>query len=81
MSAGTTLDRPWQIYCFGLLQIKHRLNLEINTGMTFRTSTLRMANHVMGTNFRTKVQALEEFNKRYEQMRIFFGLVGTGEVD
>jgi hypothetical protein len=72
------LDQPWQIYMFGMAQLKGRLELEVNTILKFRNShlgtTLQAANHVMGTNFKRKADALEEFTKRYEMAKAFYGI-------
>lgn len=70
----TVLDTPSQIQAFGLLQLIHRLALEINTSMKFRQSTLavvqRLAFEVDGTevpvtNKRTKKGALKDLVDAY----------------
>lgn len=61
------LDTPEQIRMFGLLQIKYRLKLEVETGLKFRQSTLKAANYVLGTNYRRKAQALAAIIEYIEQ--------------
>lgn len=72
------LDQPWQIYMFGIAQLIGRLKVETNTVLKFRPShlgtTLQAANHVMNTNFRKKVDALEELTKRYEMAKAWYGI-------
>lgn len=72
------LDQPWQIYGFGLLQLRGRLELEVKTDLTFHKThlgtTLQAANHVMNTNFRSKKAAYAEFCKRHDAMKELFGI-------
>lgn len=69
----TTIDTPEGIRMFGLLQIAHRLALEVNTGMGFRQSSLAAAKRAGLTTKSTKKGALrdvigviQEANPAYE---------------
>lgn len=55
---GTILDRPEQIRVAGMLQLVHRLAIEIKTGMKFRGSTLKLCQVNGFTKARTKHAAL-----------------------
>ena len=75
------LDKPWQIQLFGYAQLLGRLKVENNTRLKFSNShlgtTLQAANHVMGTNFRSKKKAEEEFRKRLNDLHRMMGLEDT----
>lgn len=55
----TVIDTPEGIELFRLCSMRGRLKLEINSGLKFRVSTLKVVNRHLGSKCRTKKQALE----------------------
>lgn len=56
--SGFVIDTPDGLAYFALLQCIHRLKLETETGLGFRTSTLAAANRAYGLKIRTKKEML-----------------------
>jgi hypothetical protein len=54
------IDKEWQIALLGLQQAKHRLRIELNTGMKFRQSTLKVLQRAGYTKARTREDALAD---------------------
>jgi hypothetical protein len=66
MSAMITED--WQIALFALQQAKHRLRLEINTGMRFKSSTVKALRSLGYTSARNNVGALTDLEYMLEKI-------------
>lgn len=65
---SVVVDTPAGIAFAGLLSLRGRLRIELNTGMRHSGgSTLKAYNNAMGTNFKTKKKALKDCNARIEE--------------
>ena len=64
-----TINTPEGLEFFSWLQLQGRLRIEVNTGMKFRQSTLKLVNYKFGTNFRRKQQALDFMDDIIEQVQ------------
>lgn len=62
------LDTPEQIAMFGLLAMRGRLHIEINTGVKFRQSSLTALQQAGITSKRTKKGALADLNAHIESL-------------
>lgn len=65
----TVIDTPEGIQMFALLQVTHRLALEINTGLKFRQSSLAAVQRAGYTTKRTKKGALQDMVTLIQSMR------------
>lgn len=66
---SVVIDTPEGIQMFALLQVTHRLALEINTGLKFRQSSLAAVQRAGYTSKRTKKSALKDMVTLLQEMR------------
>lgn len=59
----TVVDTPSGLKMFGLLQARHRLHLEIGSGMSFRQSTVAALQRAGVTDSRNRWTALYDVNR------------------
>lgn len=67
--SGFVIDTPEGIAIAGVLQITHRLALEINTGLKSRVNTLAVAQKMGFTTARTRKGALKDMVALLQSMR------------